>query len=260
MAERTAELREKNEKISLQAELLDRTNRGLRELSVRLLHVQDDERRRIARDLHDGTGQALALLCMNLSAMKAEADRLDSKLAQGLAENTAIVRQISTDLRTLSYLLHPPLLDEMGLASALRWYIDGFAQRSKIQVQLELPENWGRLSEDLEIAIFRVVQECLTNVHRHSGSATATIRLYESSGNAVLEVTDKGTGITAERMSQISSMGAAGVGLRGIRERIKDFGGDLDVTSDGKGTAVRMVIPLTSGPSPSRVQAFAAAQ
>ena len=146
VAERTAELREKNEKISLQAELLDRTNRGLRELSVRLLHVQDDERRRIARDLHDGTGQALALLCMNLSALKAEADRLDSKLAQGLAENTAIVRQISTDLRTLSYLLHPPLLDEMGLESALRWYIDGFAQRSKIQVRLELPEGWGRLS------------------------------------------------------------------------------------------------------------------
>ncbi len=245
VAERTAELREKNQQISQQAEKLDRTNRGLRELSVRLLRVQDDERRRIARDLHDGTGQALALLCMNLSTMEAEARRLDSKLAQSLAENAASVRQISSELRTLSYLLHPPLLDEMGLASALRWYIEGFAQRSNIQVRLELPEGWGRLSEDLEIAIFRVVQECLTNVHRHSGSATAMIRLYQSSGNAVLEVTDAGQGIPPKTLCQISSAGASGVGLRGIRERIKDFGGDLDVTSDGagKGTAVRMVIP-----------------
>jgi len=261
VSERTAELREKNQQISRQSEILDRTNRGLRELSVRLLRVQDDERRRIARDLHDGTGQALALLCMNLSAMEAEARRLDSKLAQGLAENVACVRQISSDLRTLSYLLHPPLLDEMGLESALRWYIDGFAQRSSIQVQLEFPESWGRLSEDLEIAIFRVVQECLTNVHRHSGSATATIRLYQSSGNAVLEVSDDGRGIAAETMSQISSVGASGVGLRGIRERIKDFGGDLEVTSggDGKGTAVRMAIPLTAATEATRLEAFVAA-
>ncbi len=156
VAERTTELREKNEQILRQSEKLDRTNRGLRELSVRLRRVQDDdERRRIARDLHDGTGQALALLCMNLSAMEAEAGRIDSKLAEGLAENADTVEQISTELRTLSYLLHPPLLDEMGLESALRWYIDGFVQRSKIQVQLELPEGWGRLSGDLEIAIFR---------------------------------------------------------------------------------------------------------
>jgi PAS domain S-box-containing protein len=262
VAERTAELREKNEQISRQSEILDRTNRGLRELSVRLLRVQDDERRRIARDLHDGTGQSLALLCMNLSAIEAEARRLDSRLAQGLAENVACVRQISSDLRTLSYLLHPPLLDEMGLESALRWYIDGFAQRSGIQVQLEFPEGSGRLSEDLEIAIFRVVQECLTNVHRHSGSATATIRLCRSSGKAVLEVTDEGKGIAAEMMSQISSAGASGVGLRGIRERIKDFGGDLEVSSggEGKGTAVRMVVPLTAAAEESRVEAFAAAK
>jgi PAS domain S-box-containing protein len=260
VAARTTELREKNEQISRQSEILDRTNRGLRELSVRLLRVQDDERRRIARDLHDGTGQALALLCMNLSALEAEARRLDSKLAQGLAENVACVRQISSDLRTLSYLLHPPLLDEMGLESALRWYVDGFAQRSKVQVRLEFLESWGRLSEDLEIAIFRVVQECLTNVHRHSGSATATIRLYQSSGKVVLEVADEGRGIAAETISQISSAGASGVGLRGIRERIKDFGGDLEVApgGDGKGTAVRMVIPLTAATEATQLKAIAA--
>jgi len=257
VAERTAELREKNQQISQQWEKLDQTNAGLRELSARLLHAQDEERRRIARDLHDGTGQSLALLCMNLSALQREAQSLDPKLAQGLTENAAIVRQISAELRTLSYLLHPPLLDEMGLSSALHWFVDGFTERTKIRVDLELPERWGRLSDDLEIAVFRVVQECLTNVHRHSGSATATIRLYEYSGNAVLEIRDEGRGIPQEKMSRISSVGVAGVGLRGIRERIKDFNGALEVTSNGGGTAIRVVIPLT--PASSRLQVSAAA-
>jgi len=257
VAERTAELREKNEQISQQWEKLDQTNAGLRELSARLLHAQDEERRRIARDLHDGTGQSLALLCMNLSAMQREAQGLNPKLAQGLTENATIVRQVSAELRTLSYLLHPPLLDEMGLSSALHWFVDGFTERTKIRVALELPESWGRLSDDLEIAVFRVVQECLTNVHRHSGSATATIRLYEYSGNAVLEIRDQGKGIPPEKMSRISSVGVAGVGLRGIRERIKDFNGALEVTSNGDGTTIRVVIPLT--PASSRLQVSAAA-
>ena len=243
VAERTAELRKKNHQISQQAEMLDRTNHGLRQLSARLMQAQDDERRRIARDLHDSTGQTLALLGMNLSALETEAGRFDSRLAEGLAENAAIVRQISTELRTLSYILHPPLLDEMGLESALRWYAEGFAQRSNIGVHLELPEGWERFSNEMEIAIFRVVQECLTNIHRHSGSATATIRLCECSGDVILEVTDEGRGITPERLSQISSVGAPGVGLRGMRERIKDFGGELEIMSDEKGTRVKMVVP-----------------
>jgi signal transduction histidine kinase len=164
-------------------------------------------------------------------------------LAAGLAENAAIVKQISTELRTLSYLLHPPLLDEVGLESALRWYVEGFAQRSNIRVHLELPKGLGRFSNEMEIAIFRVVQECLTNIHRHSGSATAAIKLRESSGDVVLEITDEGKGIAPEKLSQISSVGVAGVGLRGMRERIKDFGGELEIASDEKGTRVKMVVP-----------------
>ncbi len=241
--ERTAELQRKNVQIIRQSEILDMTNQGLRELSARLMQVQDEERRRIARDLHDSTGQALALLSMNLSVMEMEAGRSSPELAKGLSENAEIVRQISTELRTLSYLLHPPLLEEMGLESALRWYIDGFRQRSGVTVDFEQRDP-GRLSRDLEIAIFRVVQECLTNVHRHSGSSTASIRLYPSSDSIILEVKDEGKGISPEILSKIASTGASGVGLRGMRERIKDFGGELEIASREKGTEIRIVLPM----------------
>jgi PAS domain S-box-containing protein len=244
--ERTIELEQKNLQILKQAEILEMTNRGLRELSARLLQVQDDERRRIARDLHDSTGQTLALLSMNLSALETEAGKHSPELAKGLSENAEIVRQISTELRTLSYLLHPPLLDEMGLESALRWYIDGFGQRSGIKVDLELPPDLGRLSRNLEIAVFRVVQECLANIHRHSESPTATIRLYPSSDKVILEVEDQGKGIAPEKLSQIASSGMSGVGLRGMRERIKDFRGEFEIASDEKGTHIKVAIPLAA--------------
>jgi two-component system NarL family sensor kinase len=149
-------------------------------------------------------------------------------------------------LRTLSYLLHPPLLDEMGLESALRWYIDGFGQRSGIKVDLELPPDLGRLSRNLEIAIFRVVQECLANIHRHSESPTATIRLYTSSDKVILEVEDQGKGIAPEKLSQIASSGVSGVGLRGMRERIKDFRGEFEIASHEKGTHIKVAIPLAA--------------
>ena len=182
---------------------------------------------------------------MNLSAMEMEAGRLSPELAKGLSENAALVRQVSTELRTLSYLLHPPLLEEMGLESALRWYIDGFGQRSGIKARFE-QRDLGRLSRDLEIAIFRVVQECLTNVHRHSGSSTASIHLYPSSGSIVLEVKDEGKGIAPEVLSKIASAGASGVGLRGMRERIKDFGGELEIGSHEKGAEIRIVVPMAA--------------
>jgi two-component system NarL family sensor kinase len=218
----------------------------LRQLSTRLMQVQDEERRRIARDLHDSTGQTLALLSMNLSVLEAEARRSNPKIAAGLSENAEIVRQISSELRTLSYLLHPPLLDEMGLESALQWYIEGFGQRSGIGVKFEL-RDLGRLSRELEIAIFRVVQECLTNVHRHSGSITATIQLYACSGSVILEVRDEGKGIAPEVLAQVASTGTPGVGLRGMRERIKDLGGELEIGSIGsnrKGTEIRVSLPM----------------
>jgi two-component system NarL family sensor kinase len=244
--ERTIELGQKNLQILKQAEILEITNQGLRDLSARLMQVQDEERRRIARDLHDSTGQSLALLSMNLSALQFEAERVSPDLAGIVAENLELAKQVSTELRTISYLLHPPLLDEMGLGSALGWYIDGFAKRSGIKVNLDLAKDLGRLSPALELSIFRVVQECLTNIHRHSESPTASIRLYQSSGKAILEVKDEGKGIAAEKLSKITSIGASGVGLRGMRERIQDFEGILDIQSGEKGTYIRVALPLAN--------------
>jgi signal transduction histidine kinase len=230
VVERTVELRQKNLQILERAEALESSNRSLRQLSASLLRVQDEERRRIARDLHDSTGQLVALLSMNFSALEAEAESVDPHLAKSMAENAQLLNQVSGELRTLSYLLHPPLLDEMGLETALRWYVDGFGRRSGIHVNLELAGGLGRLSRDLETAIFRVIQECLTNIHRHSGSTTATIELYPSAGALILQIKDVGKGIAPEKLSLISSSGASGVGLRGIRERIKDFAGELEIT------------------------------
>jgi signal transduction histidine kinase len=246
VAERTAELWEKNLQIQQQAETLARANQGLRQLSARLLRVQDEERRRIARDLHDSTGQMVAMLSMNLSALQAEAARIDAGLAKSVSENAAIANQVSSELRTISYLLHPPLLDEMGLESALRWFVEGFAQRSGIRINLNLARGFGRLSPDLETAVFRVVQECLTNIHRHSESATAMIRLSQESRRVLLEIEDAGKGIAPEKLTQVTSFASSGVGLRGIRERIKDFEGELEIVSGEGGTHVRVTLPLSA--------------
>ncbi len=250
VAARTIELEQKNLQISEQARILELTNQGLRNLSSRLLQVQDEERRHIARDLHDSTGQTLALLTMTLSALESEVRTFRPELAKRLADNTELVRQVSVELRTLSYLLHPPLLDEVGLGSALRWFVDGFGKRSGIFVNLELPANLARMPRELETAIYRVVQECLTNIHRHAQSPVAAIRLSESAGKIVLEVSDQGKGIAQQTLSQIASSRAPGVGLRGIRERIQNFQGDLEITSDTKGTRIKVIIPTEDKPSP----------
>lgn len=250
--DRTAELRQKNLQVVRQAEMLQLTNQGLRDLSARLFHVQDEERRRIARDLHDSTGQSLALLSMNLTAMEMEAEKISPNFAKGLSENAEIVRQISTELRTISYLLHPPLIEEMGLEAAIRWYIDGFAQRSNINIKLDFPGGLERMFPETEIAIFRVVQECLTNIHRHSESPTAIIRLYQSSGKVTLEVIDEGKGIAPDKLSQIAASGSMGVGIRGMQERIKDLGGELEISSSKKGTQIKIVIPMAAAPSESQ--------
>jgi PAS domain S-box-containing protein len=241
--QRTAEINEKNAQLRSQREALTSTNEGLRELSARLVHVQDEERRRIARDLHDSTGQALALLSMNLSVLGMEVGSSSPELAKSLSENVAIVRQISTELRTLSYFLHPPMLDEVGLKSALRWYIDGFAERSNIKVRLELSDDLGRLPREMEIALFRVIQECLTNIHRHSGTVKAIIQLHSADGAVTLAVKDEGKGITPDRLSKITSSRGHGVGIRGMQERVKNLGGELGLSSDARGTEIKVVIP-----------------
>ena len=231
---------------------LDTANSNLRELSARLLQLQDDERRRIARELHDSVGQTLAALAMNLAAVRLDVERL-TKTAHALTDSENLVRDMSSEVRTISHLLHPPLLDEAGLSSALRWYVEGFAVRSKIKVELYLPEDFRRLPRESETAIFRVVQECLTNIHRHSESPIARIRLRQRDHEVLVEIADKGKGIPAEKQEHLASTGAPGVGIRGMRERLRQLGGTLEINSNGSGTVVVVHLPIPGTTSPTKV-------
>ena len=248
MHEAQADLEEKVEQRT--AELRE-ANHSLGELSGRLLHLQDEERRRIARELHDSVGQTLAALSMNLAAVGADIERL-AKTASIITDSTALVNDMSSDIRTISYLLHPPLLDEAGLASALTWYIKGFSERSKIDIQLHMSKDFGRLTRDLETAIFRVIQECLTNIHRHSGSSVATISVAQVEGQVRVEVEDKGKGIPLQKHAEIAAWRPAtpGVGVRGMRERLKQLGGTLEIRSDGEGKGTVVVARLPASPAP----------
>jgi signal transduction histidine kinase len=237
------EQRSLEERVQERTAALDSANQNLRALSARLLQLQDEERRRFARELHDSVGQSLAALTLNLSAVRTDIERL-VKTANALSESEAMVQEMSKEVRTISYLLHPPLLDEAGLASALRWYVEGFKQRSQIQVEAKFPDDFGRLSQELETAIFRVVQESLTNIHRHSGSPTAKVSIARFNGLVLVEVADRGKGIAPEKRYEMEATGMIGVGLRGMRERIRQLGGDLEIDSNGAGTVVRVQVPV----------------
>lgn len=232
---------------ALESEILDRRRAeiSLRELTGRLLLAQDEERRFMARELHDHAGQTLVALGMNLSALQAAAKAQSSGIVSLAAQTQQLSDDLSKEIRTLSYLLHPPLLDETGLASALRWYVEGFSERSKIQVEIDLPANLGRLPRELELVIFRVVQESLTNIHRHSGSSSARIHLSRSESAVEFEVSDRGKGMTPERLLEMTAA-RVGVGVRGMEERIRQFHGTLRIDSNGEGTKVAVTIPLTS--------------
>jgi two-component system NarL family sensor kinase len=233
---------------------LNTANENLRELSGRLQQLRDDERRRIARELHDSVGQLLAALGMNMAVVQRQADKLDAGGARAISENAAMLDQISSEIRTISHLLHPPLLDAAGLASALRWYVDGFSERSKIQVDLQIPNEFRRMSDELEIAIFRMVQECLTNIHRHSGGASAVIRAHEENDQVFIEVEDTGKGIPIEKQIELSSAGRTGVGFRGMRERLRQLGGTLEIRSGGAGTMVTARVPLRQTTTPEKAE------
>jgi signal transduction histidine kinase len=222
---------------------LEHAQKSLRNLSGRMLRLQDDERRRIARELHDSSGQTLVAIDMNLSAIQREAGNLGESAAKTCAETADLVQQLSKELRTLSYLLHPPLLDEVGLPGAIRWLADGFAARSKIEVTVDCPRDVGRLSTELETAVFRIVQESLTNVHRHSRSRVVSILVTRQDHDLLVEVTDKGTGISDVEQKILDGK-TIGVGIAGMRERAFQLGGTLQVQSSSQGTLVRAVLPI----------------
>jgi PAS domain S-box-containing protein len=209
---------------------------------TRLMKVQDEERRRIARELHDSAGQTLTVLGLNLAQLVERAQVIAPELAKEGKEIEEIVQQLHREIRTTSYLLHPPLLDECGLASALNWYVEGLAERSDVTIALDVANNVGRLPRDMELAIFRLVQECLTNIHRHSGSKTALIRIAREGESVRTEVRDHGGGISPERLLDIQSRGS-GVGIMGIRERMRQFRGEMKIESNGSGTSVIVRIP-----------------
>jgi PAS domain S-box-containing protein len=233
---------------ALESEIADRKRAedNLRELTGRLLRTQDEERRYMARELHDHAGQTLVALILNLALLQDSAANQLPEFTKVAAESQKLSEDLSREIRTLSYLLHPPLLDEAGLGSALRWYVNGFSERSKIKVDLELPDDLGRLPNDLELVVFRVVQESLTNVHRHSESASARIRLGLTQSQLELEIVDYGKGISPERQHQMTAA-HVGVGVRGMEERVRQFHGKLKIESDLAGTRVIVTLPIETG-------------
>jgi signal transduction histidine kinase len=230
--------RERAEKVALESRA------AARQLSTRLLHLQDEERRKFSRELHDSLGQYLAACKMGLDALagtRGSDELLDSARSS--------LEQAMAETRTISYLLHPPLLDETGLGMAARWYIEGFAQRSGIQIACDIAEDFPRLSRPVELAIFRVLQECLTNIHRHSKSARAEVSIHSTATEASLQVRDFGNGIAPEVLQQFRNSGTnVGVGLAGMSERVRDQGGQLDIQSDSSGVLISVTVPCTSEP------------
>ncbi len=228
-----------------------RAEEAARNLSGRILSLQDEERRRIARGLHDSLGQYLTAIKMSLDLLSTT----EGRQAAVASECSEIVDKCLSETRTISHLLHPPLLDEAGLRSALQWYVDGFAQRSDIQVKLDLPTDLARLDTDIETALFRVVQEALTNVHRHSSASEVDIRLLVDAKHIQLDVSDNGKGIPKDRLQRVLESGSGtGVGLAGMRERVRDLGGSMEIKSDDAGTTIVISIPLTElAPTDSQV-------
>jgi two-component system, NarL family, sensor kinase len=216
----------------------------LRALSVRLMETKDEQSRRIARELHDSAGQIVAALAMNLGQMMREAEASNSPALIELAKETrAYVDELNKEIRTTSYLLHPPMLDEMGLRAALAWYVEGLKQRAGLDIHLSIDDDFPRPSREMELTIFRVIQECLTNIHRHAGSQAAYISIARDNERVLVEVRDDGQGISSQDLKRIREKGS-GVGLRGMRERVRPFAGDVSIESQvGVGTTIRVTLP-----------------
>jgi PAS domain S-box-containing protein len=231
----------------LEGRELRATNDRLGKLSSRILKLQDEERRRIGQELHDSTAQSLAGVAMNLAVVQQLGKGLSARAQRALAETATLVDQCAREIRTLSYLFHPPLLDEVGLPSAVQWYADGFAKRSGISIRVDTSPQIGRLSQEAETALFRIVQECLSNVHRHAGASTAHIQIVRAGDAITLKVEDGGRGIAAEALKGLGDAEAQlGVGIMGMRERMRQLGGQLDIHSSHAGTVVIATLPLAA--------------
>ena len=236
----------KRTQANLEATVQARTAQ-LQQLSSRLMALQDEERRRIARELHDSAGQYLAGIQMNLHALKRDSASLSEGYAQRVTDSLEMAELCTSEIRTISYLLHPPLLDEVGLASAISWYVEGFSERSGIRVDLEIQEDIGRLPQEVENALFRVVQQSLANIHRHSGSKVAQIKINMDAECLAAEICDEGRGIPQEMLRGFyEGTWLVGVGMAGMRERVRDMGGQFDIRSGDTGTTIAVRLPLPS--------------
>jgi signal transduction histidine kinase len=240
------QLRAANEQLATMAEEATEGEEKYRRLSGRLLTLQDEERRRLALDLHDTTGQGLAALTMNLDVVGRATKVLDARSRRALAESRSLADQCAREVRTLAYLLHPPLLDEVGLLSTVRWYAEGVAKRTGIHVSMDLGEI-GRLPGPVETALFRVVQEALTNIHRHASTTTASIRLTATVHMVALDIHDEGHGLRDPVTHDSAPPETLGVGIQGMRERVRQLNGTFDVEFTGTGTTVRVRVPIDMG-------------
>ncbi len=245
-------------RVSQRTAELERSNESARRLSARIMVVQEEERRRIGRALHDSLGQYLALLNMNLSLLRAQAETQTALFS----ECASLVEQCLTETRTISHLLHPPLLDELGFGSATRLFVEGFSRRSGLAVTLDLPSESGmRLPKNLEIALFRAVQEGLTNIHRYAEATFASISLKRDIATAQLSIRDNGKGIAPALLKRLRDGTAdSGVGIAGMRERLREANGVLEIQSDQSGTILKITAPATPGPAEQTSLAIAPAQ
>jgi PAS domain S-box-containing protein len=223
---------------------LKRAETAVRRLSGRLLQIRDDERRRLARDLHDSLGQTLTAVKMNLSYLERDTSTLDDRGRNAVTDSRQLIDETLKEVRTLSHLLHPPMLDDVGLVPAIRWFANGFAQRSAIQVDLDLPVDLPRLPAVLETAVFRVVQESLTNIHRHSGSLTASVCMETEADELHVYIVDHGHVIYSVQLSFHHEEATLGVGLLGMRERLRQLRGEIEIMSGSQGTSIHAIIPL----------------
>jgi two-component system, NarL family, sensor kinase len=245
VAERTQQLAESVFQLQSEVNLRNQAERSLRELSARILQLQDSERRRIARELHDSTAQVLVAASMNMATVQEHVAATGDGMVAGIIKDTShLIEQAQSEIRTISYLLHPPLLDELGLASAIDWYARGFSKRSGVQVSFDVAPDLGRLPQEYELTLFRIVQEALTNVHRHSRSRTAQIYLARTQQGIHLEIADQGSGVDGSKLKALDSGGTLGVGVAGMRERVRQLGGTVTMNSNGQGTVIAAHIPV----------------